>query len=30
MKAKIILKHRGDYDSFLLSRTENSEAVQAS
>ena len=30
MKAKLILKHRGDYDYFLLSRTENSEAVQAS
>jgi hypothetical protein len=27
---KLILKHRGDYDYFLLSRTENSEAVQAS
>jgi hypothetical protein len=30
MEAKLILKHRGDYDYFLLSRTENSEAVQAS
>jgi hypothetical protein len=30
MKVKLILKHRGDYDYFLLSRTENSEAVQAS
>jgi hypothetical protein len=30
MEEKLILKHRGDYDYFLLSRTENSEAVQAS
>jgi hypothetical protein len=30
MKGKLILKHRGDYDYFLLSRTKNSEAVQAS
>lgn len=30
MAEKLILKHRGDYDYFLLSRTENSEAVQAS
>jgi len=30
MKTKLILKHRGDYDYFLLSRTKNSEAVQAS
>lgn len=30
MEAKLILKHRGDYDYFLLSRTKNSEAVQAS
>jgi hypothetical protein len=27
---KLILKHRGDFDYFLLSRTENSEAVIAS
>jgi hypothetical protein len=30
MAEKLILKHRGDYDYFLLSRTKNSEAVQAS
>jgi len=30
MEEKLILKHRGDYDYFLLSRTKNSEAVQAS
>ena len=27
---RLILKHRGDFDYFLLSRTENSEAVIAS
>jgi hypothetical protein len=30
MKAKLILKHRGDYDYFLVSRTDNSEALEAS
>jgi hypothetical protein len=30
MKAKLILKHRGDYDYFLVSRTDNSEALVAS
>jgi hypothetical protein len=30
MKEKLVLKHRGDFDYFLLSRTENSEAVIAS
>jgi hypothetical protein len=30
MKAKLILKHRGDYDYFLVSRTDNSEALYAS
>jgi hypothetical protein len=30
MKAKLILKHRGDYDYFLISRTDNSEVLAAS
>jgi hypothetical protein len=30
MKAKLILKHRGDYNYFLVSRTDNSEALVAS
>jgi hypothetical protein len=30
METKLILKHRGDYDYFLISRTENSESVVAS
>ena len=30
MKAKLILKHRGDHDYFLVSRTDNSEALVAS
>ena len=30
MKEKFILKHRGDFDYFLLSRTKNYEAVIAS
>jgi hypothetical protein len=30
MEEKLILKHRGDFDYFLLSRTENYEAVIAS
>jgi hypothetical protein len=30
MKAKLILKHRGDNDYFLISRTDNSEALYAS
>jgi hypothetical protein len=30
MKEKLILKHRGDFDYFLVSRTDNSEALVAS
>ncbi len=30
MKAKMILKHRGDHDYFLISRTDNSESLVAS
>lgn len=29
MKEKLILKHRGDYDYFLVARTENSESLVA-
>ncbi len=30
MKEKLILKHRGDFNYFLISRTDNSEALMAS